>query len=369
MTRTSRRDRLNKRFKQLQEKANRAEQKGDTEQALACYEEMLEIIEGAAALLGNNGRERILKRRLVDRIESMGGSVDTDDLNGKGDEDFSEVEVDDDTDASETDNTDVESDAYELIEPEMGFDDIGGRRESKRVIHDRVIDPIRQADDYDQYELTVINGVLLFGPPGTGKTMLAKAVAAEIGVPMLMADNATLKNRYHGESEGNVRDLFEAARAHQPCVIFLDDGEGLLRSRNDIDGPKADMVGQFLTEMTELKDEEVLTIATTNKPEQLDRAALRPGRFTEQIKIGYPPEDTRAAVLRKQLSKGSRSEVLSEADIDVHEIASQTHGYSCADLTELADKAALKALQHGESISQRHLREGVGETQASMKME
>jgi SpoVK/Ycf46/Vps4 family AAA+-type ATPase len=369
VTRTSRRDRLNRRFKQLQEKADRAERQGDTQKALACYEEMLEIIQGAAALLGNNGRERILKQRLVDKIESLGGSVDTDDLDAETDEDFPEVEIDDETDSSEADRTAAESDAYELIEPEMHFEDIGGRRETKRVIRDRVIEPIRRADEYDQYELTAINGVLLFGPPGTGKTMLAKAAAAELDVPMLMADNATLKNRYHGESEGNVRDLFEAARTHQPCVIFLDDGEGLLQSRNDIDGPKADMVRQFLTEMTELKDEEVLTVATTNKPEQLDHAALRPERFTEQIKIGYPPEDTRAAVLRKQLSKGSRSEVLNEADINVREIAAQTHGYSCADLTELANMAALKALQHGEPITQRHLREGLGETQASMAME
>lgn len=369
MTRTSRRDRLNRRFKQLQEKADRAERQGDTEKALACYEEMLEIIQGAAALLGNNGRERILKQRLVDKIESLGGSVDTDELDAGDRDDFPEVEIDDDTDASEADRSAVESDAYDLVEPEMGFDDIGGRRETKRVIHDRVIEPVRRADEYDQYELSVINGVLLFGPPGTGKTMLSKAIAAELDIPILMADNATLKNRYHGESEGNVRDLFEAARAHQPCVVFLDDGEGLLQSRNDIDGPKADMVRQFLTEITELEDEEVLTVATTNKPEQLDHAALRPGRFTEQIKIGYPPEDTRAAVLRKQLSKGSRVEVLDEGGTDVREIAAQTHGYSCADLEELADKAALKALKHGESITQRHLHEGLGETQPSMAME
>jgi len=368
MTRTSRRDRFNRRFKELQQKADNAERQGDHEQALNCYREMLELIQSAASLLGNNGRERILKKRIVDKIEELGGSVDAGDLPPEED-DFPDVRVEDETDEDSSDGTIESSDAYDLVEPELDFDAVGGRRQTKHVIQDRVIDPVRNAEKYEDYELTVVNGVLLYGPPGTGKSMLAKAIAGELDISMLVADNATLKNRYHGESEGNVRDLFQAARNHQPCLIFLDDGEGLLQSRNNIDGPKADMVRQFLTEMTKLADEDVLTVVTTNKPEQLDYAALRPERLTKQIKIGYPPEETRAEVVRKQLFKGSRSDIVEETGVDIGEIASQTHGYSCADITELVDTAAHKALQHDEPISQRHLRESLNETQPSMTTE
>ena len=369
MTRTSRRDRFNRRFKQLQQKADAAERRGDEEQALEHYQEMLEIIQGAASLLGENGRERILKQRIVQRINDLGGSVDGEVAGSDDGGDFGEPAVDEDTDEDSAGETIESEEAYELREASLTFGDVGGRRPTKHVLRDRVINPVRQAEKYAEYELTVVNGVLLYGPPGTGKTMLAKAMAGELGIPILMADNATLKNRYHGESEGNVKDLFAAAREHQPCMVFLDDGEGLLGSRDEIEGPKEDMVRQFLTEMTELVDEEVLIVATTNKPEQLDYAALRPERFTEQIKIGYPPEETRAEVLRQQLTKGSRSEKLGEATMDIEALAADTHGYTCADLKELADQAALEAVQHEEPIGQRHLDKALAETQASMNME
>ncbi|MUV56086.1 26S protease regulatory subunit [Halogeometricum sp. CBA1124] len=365
MTDLHRKGQLNNRFKRLQQKAKREEEAGNDQKALESYKEMAELLEQAAALLGTGNRERFLKKRVVQKIEELGGEVpdkvSVEDRAKRNSEDAQLEQADS--------IEEVQSEVFDIHKPNQSFEDVGGRDRVKKILKRKVILPVQEREKYEKYGLNVVNGVLFYGPTGTGKTYLAEALAGELDFTCITTSGAQLKNRFLGESEASVRELFRTAEQFQPCMIFIDEIDDVAKSRKkaSTDGV-AGMVNQFLDNMAEMKGEDVLVVGSTNYPEKLDTAVLSPHRFSEQIKIGIPPKKTRYAILDKMLERKPDQDVVNWNSIDLRTIAEETHGYSAADLENLIENAFYKAVRREEKVGQHHLRHGLQQTSPTKKV-
>ncbi|CAF0819758.1 unnamed protein product [Adineta ricciae] len=228
----------------------------------------------------------------------------------------------------------------EVIEnrPHVKFDDIGGQEGAKRALEEAVILPVLRPEMFTGLRAPV-RGILLFGPPGNGKTMLAKAVASEAKARFFNISASSLTSKYVGEGEKLVRALFAAARELQPSIIFIDEVDSLLTARKESEHDamrrlKTEFLVQFDGVQTN-NDDRILVLAATNRPFELDDAALR--RFPRRIYIQLPDRSTRIQLLKHLLLK-------QEHDLtgkDFERIANETDGYSGSDLTALAKDAAM----------------------------
>ena len=266
---------------------------------------------------------------------------------------------------------DEETDPTSFLEdaPEMNFSDVGGMTDLKETLKDQVIDPLKRPELYEQYDLGVVNGVLLYGPPGTGKTYITKALAGELGYNFIEAQASDITSSLVGEAADNMEELFTVARNNQPCLLFLDEIDAIAAEREG-GGSKtmseSQMITQFLTEMSDIKGEDVVVVSATNLPDSLDGAAWR--RFDERVEVPPPDATARAAVLRVHLR--DRPVVTEEMDWD--EIKTATDGYSSSDLEIIASKAARSALKQARDeddivpISQSHLETALEETESSL---
>ncbi|KAF3483361.1 uncharacterized protein GIQ15_02685 [Arthroderma uncinatum] len=229
--------------------------------------------------------------------------------------------------------------------PNVRWDDIGGLEEVKRELIESVQYPVDHPEKFLKFGLSPSKGVLFYGPPGTGKTLLAKAVANECAANFISVKGPELLSMWFGESESNIRDIFDKARAAAPCVVFLDELDSIAKSRGgsqgDAGGASDRVVNQLLTEMDGMTSKKnVFVIGATNRPEQLDNALCRPGRLDTLVYVPLPNEPERAAILKAQLRKTPVA-----SDVDLAFIASKTHGFSGADLgfvTQRAVKLAIK---------------------------
>lgn len=229
--------------------------------------------------------------------------------------------------------------------PNVRWDDIGGLEGVKRELIESVQYPVDHPEKFLKFGLSPSRGVLFYGPPGTGKTMLAKAVANECAANFISVKGPELLSMWFGESESNIRDIFDKARAAAPCVVFLDELDSIAKSRGgsngDAGGASDRVVNQLLTEMDGMTSKKnVFVIGATNRPEQLDNALCRPGRLDTLVYVPLPDEASRASILRAQLRKTPVAD-----DVDIDFIASKTHGFSGADLgfvTQRAVKLAIK---------------------------
>ncbi|KAH6642085.1 P-loop containing nucleoside triphosphate hydrolase protein [Boeremia exigua] len=219
--------------------------------------------------------------------------------------------------------------------PNVRWEDIGGLEEVKREL----------IESFLKFGMSPSRGVLFYGPPGTGKTLLAKAVANECAANFISVKGPELLSMWFGESESNIRDIFDKARAAAPCVVFLDELDSIAKSRGgsqgDAGGASDRVVNQLLTEMDGMTSKKnVFVIGATNRPEQLDNALCRPGRLDTLVYVPLPDQASRVSILKAQLRK---TPVASDINIDF--IASNTHGFSGADLgfvTQRAVKLAIK---------------------------
>ncbi|MGE3818986.1 MAG: CDC48 family AAA ATPase [Isosphaeraceae bacterium] len=234
--------------------------------------------------------------------------------------------------------------------PTVGWSDVGGHAEAKSRLIESVVWPIHHASTFARAGIRPPKGILLAGPPGCGKTLLAKAVARETGVNFLTVKGPELLSKYVGESERGVREVFHKARQAAPCLIFFDEVDALLSVRGaaDSDATVADRVlGQFLAEMDGVEElQGVLVLGATNRPDRLDPALLRPGRFGMLLEIGLPDESARAEIARIAL----RDKPV-EADVSIEEIARRTSGYSGSEIQAVCAAAALAAVR--EAIATR----------------
>ncbi len=227
--------------------------------------------------------------------------------------------------------------------PNVKWEDVGGLDEVKELLKEVVEWPLKQPEAFKRIGIRPPLGVLLFGPPGTGKTMLAKAVAHEAGANFISIKGPEVMNKWVGESEKRIRDIFRRAKQVAPAIIFFDEIDSVAPKRG-MNGSSShvmeNVVSSILSEMSGLEElHNVVVLATTNRPDIIDPALLRPGRFDRQILVPAPDEKTRLEILKIH----TKSMPLKGVDIKV--IAKETDGYSGADLEALAREAGLNALR------------------------
>ena len=232
-----------------------------------------------------------------------------------------------------------------LVEiPDVSWDQIGGLEDVKEELREAVEWPLKYPDLFAQLNATPPKGLLLYGPPGTGKTLLAKAVAHESESNFISVKGPELLNKYVGESEKAVREVFRKARQASPCIIFFDEVDSVAPVRGSSGGDSnvtERVISQFLTEMDGLEElRNVVIIAATNRPDIIDSALLRPGRFDRLLFV--PPPDLEA---RRQIFKiHTRKTPLGE-EVNLDEMARRTDGYTGADIASLANTAVMLALR------------------------
>jgi len=232
-----------------------------------------------------------------------------------------------------------------LVEiPDVTWDQVGGLEDVKEELREAVEWPLKYPDLFAQLNATPPKGLLLYGPPGTGKTLLAKAVAHESESNFISVKGPELLNKFVGESEKAVREVFRKARQASPCIIFFDEVDSVAPTRGSSMGDSnvtERVISQFLTEMDGLEElRNVVIIAATNRPDIIDSALLRPGRFDRLLFV--PPPDLEA---RKQIFKiHTRKTPLAE-DVNLDELARKTDGYTGADIASLANTGVMLALR------------------------
>ncbi|WP_433632995.1 ATP-binding protein [Halomicrococcus sp. NG-SE-24] len=235
------------------------------------------------------------------------------------------------------------------LAPDTRFADIGGMGALKTEIERSILRPLTRIDDaYERFDVSPPNGILLYGPPGTGKTLFARAIAGELGHPYLELSAGDIKSRWINESTEQVNQLFNEAAQFDRCVIFIDEIDALLAGRgNDLHREHAQVVNEFLAHLDD-EDPNFLVIAATNRPDLLDEAATRRGRFDQQYELGLPDKDARKAIFRVRLR--DRPTALDEAEY--RELADRSEGLSSADIVGIVDDAAVSAAErNAEAIT------------------
>ncbi len=229
-----------------------------------------------------------------------------------------------------------------IIVPTVTYEDIGGLKEEIQRIREMVELPLKHPELFRHLGIEPPKGVLLYGPPGCGKTLLAKAVANESNAHFISISGPEIMSKYYGESEKRLREIFEEAEKNAPSIIFIDEIDSIAPNRNEVTGEvERRVVAQLLALMDGLKGRgEVIVIGATNRPEALDPALRRPGRFDREIEIGVPDREGRKEILQIH----TRNVPLAD-DVDLDELADITHGFVGADLAALVREAAMAALR------------------------
>ncbi len=245
------------------------------------------------------------------------------------------------------DETEVEvrPESVEIIEkkvPDVTYDDVGGLKQEISKIREMIELPLRHPEIFDRLGIDPPRGVLLHGAPGTGKTLLAKAVANESGSNFVPINGPEVMSKYVGEAEKKIRDIFKEAEENAPTIIFIDEIDAIAPKREEVTGEvERRVVAQILALMDGLKERgKVIVIGATNRPDALDQALRRPGRFDREIELRVPDREGRYEILQIH----TRGMPLKE-DVDMEEIADTTHGFVGADLAALSRESAMNALR------------------------
>merc|ERR1712164_219804 len=229
--------------------------------------------------------------------------------------------------------------------PNITWDDIGGLQEVKNELRELVQYPVEHPEKFEKFGMAPSKGVLFYGPPGCGKTLMAKAVANECQANFISIKGPELLTMWFGESEANVRNVFEKARSAAPCVLFFDELDSIAKSRGmsvgDAGGAGDRVMNQLLTEMDGMgAKKSVFIIGATNRPDIIDTALMRPGRLDQLIYIPMPDLPARESILKAVLRKSPVS-----ASVDLGHLARSTDRFTGADLTEVCQRAAKFAIR------------------------
>ena len=226
--------------------------------------------------------------------------------------------------------------------PKVTYDDIGDLEEAKQKIRELVELPMKYPQLFKRLGIDPPKGVLLYGPPGCGKTLLAKAVANETEAYFIAINGPEIMSKFYGESEQRLREIFEEAKEHAPAIIFIDEIDAIAPKREEVTGEvEKRVVAQLLALMDGLEARgDVIVIAATNRPNAIDPALRRPGRFDREIEIPVPDKRGRLEILQVH----TRNMPLAD-DVDLKKLAEMTHGYTGADLAALCREAAMRALR------------------------
>ena len=232
--------------------------------------------------------------------------------------------------------------------PNVSWDDVGGLEKVKFELQETVQYPVEHPEKFEKYGMSPSKGVLFYGPPGCGKTLLAKAIANECQANFISIKGPELLTMWFGESEANVRDIFDKARQSAPCVLFFDELDSIAvqrgNSAGDAGGAGDRVLNQLLTEMDGMSSKKtVFIIGATNRPDIIDPALMRPGRLDQLVYIPLPDEASRKQIFKAALRKSPVA-----LDVDLDHLAQVTKGFSGADITEICQRACKYAIR--ESI-------------------
>lgn len=238
------------------------------------------------------------------------------------------------------------------------FDDVAGEDEAKENLAE-IVDYLHNPEKYTDVGASMPKGLLLVGPPGTGKTMLAKAVAGEAGVPFFSISGSEFVEMFVGMGASKVRDLFKQAKEKAPCIVFIDEIDAIGKKRDNALGSndeREQTLNQLLTEMDGFEGNNgVIILAATNRPESLDPALTRPGRFDRRVPVELPDLNGREAILKVHAKK-----IKVAPDVNFHAIARMASGASGAELANMVNEAALRAVRNGrKSVCQSDLEESI----------
>jgi len=304
------------------------------------------IVVGDIVVPGGSPRRRIVSEPFFDDIFSpsddfFGGSF------GFGSLRFMAISTNPKSPVIITENTEVilSPKSIEITEekiPEVTYEDIGGLSEEITKIREMVELPLKHPEIFNKLGIEPPKGVLLHGPPGTGKTLLAKAVANESEANFILVNGPELVNKFYGESEKKVREIFENAEKQAPSIIFFDEIDAIAPKREETYGElERRMVSQLLGMMDGLKSRgKVIVIGATNRPNSLDPALRRPGRFDREVSISVPNKQGRLNILKIH----TRNMPLTK-DVNLNKLAEITHGYVGADISALCKEAAMNVLR------------------------
>jgi len=241
--------------------------------------------------------------------------------------------------------------------PNVSWNDIGGLEAVKRDLQELVQYPVEHPEKFLKFGMSPSKGVLFYGPPGCGKTLLAKAIANECQANFISIKGPELLTMWFGESEANVREVFDKARQAAPCVLFFDELDSIAKSRGgnagDGGGASDRVISQVLTEMDGMgAKKNVFIIGATNRPDIIDPAVMRPGRLDQLIYIPLPDEASRLSIFKANLRKSPVAQ-----DVDVGHLARVTKGFSGADITEICQRACKLAIRECIEKDIAHARE------------
>ncbi len=246
----------------------------------------------------------------------------------------------------------------ETIKSKTTFDDVAGLDEEKHEMIE-IVDFLKNPERFNKMGAKIPRGVLLCGQPGTGKTLIAKAIAGEAKVPFISMSGSEFIEMFAGLGASRVRKLFEKAKKVSPCIIFIDEIDAIGSRRNSSGGAESEnnqTLNQLLVEMDGFDtDETIIVLAATNRPEMLDKALLRPGRFDRRITIGLPDMRGREAILKIHAKEKTFAE-----DVDLKSIAEDTAGFTGADLANILNEAAIIAtINEHEAITNKDIEDAV----------
>ncbi len=250
--------------------------------------------------------------------------------------------------------------------PDVTWEQVGGLEDTKERLRETIQWPLEYPEVFKQMDMEAAKGVLMYGPPGTGKTLLAKAIANESKSNFISIKGPELLNKYVGESEKGVREVFEKARSNAPTVVFFDEIDSIATERGQNTGDSGvgeRVVSQLLTELDGLEElEDVVVIATTNRPDLIDTALLRPGRLDRHVHVPVPDEEARRAIFQVH----TRRKPLAD-DVDLDSLAARTEGYVGADIEAVCREASMAASREFiNSVSPEEVTDSVGNVRVTM---
>lgn len=262
--------------------------------------------------------------------------------------------------------TSVDYTRYRRLPQPPTYNQVGGASKAIEQLKTTIETPLNRPEVFADFGISPPRGILLHGPPGTGKTMLLRCVAHETpGVHVLTVNGPLIVLKYLGETENALRDIFTEARKFQPSLVFMDEIDSLApnRASDDAGETESRVVATLLTMMDGLGDlGRVVVVGATNRPNSIDPALRRPGRFDQEVEVGIPDVDARFDILSKQLLGKMNPERQRLSEDDIREVASKTHGYVGADLTALCRELVMKTIAHGEpQLTLAHMLEALPE--------